>query len=121
MSDSPLLTSKVGNVTVVRFSENAVLDTLVVEQMRASLLAMLDAPGPPRIVIEFQNVDFISSAALGVFALVFRRAAQTSAQVVFSQIRPELMPVFSLTSLNRMFRIFESTSQATAFLDAPPA
>ena len=57
--------SKVGDVTVVRFVDKTVLDESSIHELGQELFGLVDAQNGRKMVLNFSNVEFISSATLG--------------------------------------------------------
>jgi anti-sigma B factor antagonist len=120
MSDSCLIVGEQAGVSVVTFQDNAILDTLAIQSASRQLFELVDSPRTPNVLLDFRNVRFLSSQALGVLLTLRRKAAKTNTQVVFSGLRPELLRVFQLTKLDTMFSFFETPEEALAHFAKPP-
>ncbi len=67
---------KVQDVTVVGFTASAILDTLHIQQIGDELYGLVDKNAGGRIVLDFADVKFLSSQALGVLLTMRRKAEQ---------------------------------------------
>lgn len=115
MSESALAVSEVGDVTVVSFQGNSILDVSTVQQIGRELYELVEAQGKLRIMLDFKEVRFLSSQALGVLLTLRRKADKAGAEVVVSQARPELARVFKITKIDDMFKFFDDNAQAMAY------
>lgn len=105
---------------VVRFRNATILDTLTVQRISRELYEVLECPGAQCVVIDFQDVRFLSSHALGVLLTLRRRAAKGGVKVALAGLRPELLRVFQATKLDQVFTLFESGEAALAHFGVQP-
>jgi anti-anti-sigma factor len=120
MTESTLVVQEQGGVAVVGFRDNAILDMIAIRQIGEELGALLESAGRARVVLDFGNVRFLSSQALGMLLTLRRKADAAGAQVVLSQLRPELFRVFKITNLDKMFAFFDDNAQALAHFGVKP-
>ncbi len=62
--------------------------------------------GEKNIVVELAQVRFIDSSGLGALLSGFKNAAARSGKLVLSDIQPQVLSMFELTRLNRVFEIY---------------
>jgi len=118
MNGSGLNVQSHGSVSVVTFPD--VLDVECVQHLSPQLYALVEQPPTPHLLLDFRNVRFLSSRALGVLLTLRRKADPSGVQVAFSAMRPELLRVFQLTKLDALFRFFGSQDEALAAWGTPP-
>ena len=61
----PLSVSEEKGIRVVEFTNSKILDEANIAEIGASLNGLIDENEGPRLVLDFANVDHLSSAALG--------------------------------------------------------
>lgn len=106
---------EVGDVTVVRFLDRRILDDQHVRQLGQELFQLADAEHVRNVLLNFSNVDFLSSAALGKLITVDKKIRARGGKLLLSNLRPEVYnTVFALTLLNRVFDIKENEAEALA-------
>ena len=66
------------------------------------------------IVLNFTNVEFLSSAALGKLITLDRKVKAHQGRLKLSNIRPEILEVFQITKLNKVFDIRGEEAEAVA-------
>jgi anti-sigma B factor antagonist len=93
------------DVSIVEFTENKILDEMNIAEIGQALLDLGDSKDRPKILLDFANVDHLSSAALGMLINVNNKVRQNNGQLRLANIRPQIMEVFTITKLNRLFRI----------------
>jgi anti-sigma B factor antagonist len=116
MSESPARLNVTQNkdVGIVEFTESKILDEMNITEIGASLAAMVEAKDRPRLLLDFANVDHLSSAALGMLIDVNNRLKLRNGQLRLANIRPQIMEVFVITKLNKLFRIAATRAEALA-------
>ncbi len=67
---------------------------------------------PPRIVINFENTEFIDSVALAVLVSTMKRCRQNNGDVFLAAMSQPVKIIFELTRLNKAFHIFDSEVEA---------
>src|ERR1043166_8471768 len=100
------------DVKVVDFVESKILDEANIAEIGQQLTALVESKDRPKILLDFHNVDHLSSAALGMLINVNNRVKQQNGQLRLSNIRPQIMEVFVITKLNRLFRIANTRADA---------
>ena len=105
------------DVSVVEFTENKILDEMNITEIGQALAALVEGRDRPKLLLDFSNVDHLSSAALGMLINVNNRLKQQNGQLRLASIKPQIMEVFMITKLNRLFRISPSRGEALASFD----
>lgn len=113
-ADVQLLTHQMRDVTVVNLNEGSILDTQQVEHLGAELYRIVDDRACRKLVIDFSKVKFLSSSALGILIRLQKKAGEIKGRVVLCGLRKELMQVFKITSLDRLFTFYDNEEQALA-------
>ena len=104
--------SEVGDVTVVRFVDRKILDTANIQELADELFALVETDDRKKLLLSFSRVEFLSSAALNKLILLDRSVKKQRGQLKLCGLRPEIQEVFEITSLNRMFEIYDEESDA---------
>jgi anti-sigma B factor antagonist len=104
--------SKIGDVTVVKFVDRKILDEAGIQELGAELFALVERDNRRSILLNFADVDFLSSAALGKLITLDRKVKSLQGRMKMSNIRPEIMEVFQITKLNKVFDIRGEEAEA---------
>jgi anti-sigma B factor antagonist len=116
MADQPKSSLKVEDtlegVTRVGFREASILDVLTIQKIGQELYSLIDERGKKRVLLDFGYVRFLSSQALGVLVTLRRKADKAGAKVALAAIRPELLKVFKITNLDKMFTFYPTVEEA---------
>lgn len=110
--DSRLRITTTDGVSQVRFIDRNILDEANIQQIGEEILALVEGSARPRVVISFENVDHLSSAALGALITINNRVKAKGGRLALAQIDPQIHEVFVITKLNRLFDIHETVDQA---------
>jgi anti-sigma B factor antagonist len=102
------------NVRIVEFTNNKILDEANIAEIGATLNALIDENENPRLLLDFANVDHLSSAALGMLINVNNRVKQRNGQLRLANIKPQIFEVFVITKLNKLFKIQTTRADALA-------
>jgi len=112
MAGARLLIQPVRDVAVVNFSDASILDALQVQQIGEELYDLVETRARRKVILDFSNVRFLSSAALGVLINLRKKADGIKGKVMLCCIRPEIHRVFKLTNLDKLFEIYDSEEKA---------
>ena len=105
--------SDVGDVSVVQFKDRKIQDESNIQEMGRELFELVEQDRR-KILLNFMNVEFLSSAALGKLITLDKKIKTAKSQLKLSNIRPEIYEVFAITRLNKLFDINEDESDALA-------
>ncbi len=100
-----------GDTVQVEFTARKILDEANIAEIGEQLTAIVEKEEHPRIIISFAAVDHLSSAALGTLITINNKVKQRGGQLRLSNINPQILEVFLITKLDKLFRIY-STVQA---------
>jgi anti-anti-sigma factor len=106
--------SEVGDVSVVRFVDEKILDGAKIQQMGTELFDLAESADRGKVVLNFSDVEFLSSAALGKLITLDKKVKGKSGSLKLSNIRPEIYQVFAITKLNKLFDIKDDEADALA-------
>lgn len=99
-------------VFICEFTSNKVLDESNIKEIGDILGNLIDGRNYPKILLDFTNVDHLSSAALGMLINANNRLRQKNGQLRLCKIRPQILEVFAITKLNKLFRILPTRDEA---------
>ena len=95
----------VGDVAVVHFVDKKILDEQNIQMIGDDLFRLVDELGRRKILLNFGNVEFLSSAALGKLITMNRKVQAVRGKLVLCNIDPQIYEVFEITKLDRFFNI----------------
>ena len=109
-----LLCEPQGDVTVVNFVEKKILDELNIKEIGDELMELVEQHKKEKILINFENVEYLSSAALGKLITLNKKMQSRNGQLKLCEIAPSIYEIFKITKLNKFFEIHESEADALA-------
>ena len=79
--------------------------SIEIEGPGRSVQAFVDELGRRKVLLNFGNVEFMSSAALGKLITLHRKLQAVQGKLVLCNIAKSIMEIFEITKLNKMFTI----------------
>lgn len=110
--ESRLLVQQDGDVTHVDFLDRNILDDGAIQKIGQQITDLIDASNNPKILINFENVEHLSSAALGTLINVNNKIRLKGGQLRLSNIDPQIREVFEITRLDQLFQIHDNVASA---------
>ena len=90
-------------VLVARVVAERLVDLPVLDEFRDQLFAQASARPKVRLVLDVSAVTYLSSSALGKLVAVYKKVKETGGAMVVAGLKPALLPVFKVTSLDKVF------------------
>jgi anti-sigma B factor antagonist len=106
MAESRLLIQDFAGVCVVTFTDSSILDSATIDQLGKDLYHLTDDLNKQKMIIDFNNVKFLSSQVLGILITLNKKSAAIKGTLVLCSLKPDLMKVFTITSLDKLFKFF---------------
>lgn len=97
---------------MVRFADGKILDASNIEELGAQLFSLVEKENKKKLLLNFQNVEFLSSAALNKLIILDKKMKGTSGKLKLCTLRPEILEVFVITRLNQLFEIADDEQAA---------
>ena len=113
-AESLLRVANEDGVTHIQFVDRNILDEANIQQIGEEITRLVDETPQPKVLISFENVDHLSSAALGTLITINNKIRGKDGQLRLANIDPRIYEVFVITKLNRLFQIHDSADQALA-------
>jgi anti-sigma B factor antagonist len=95
----------IGDVTVVNFTDRKILDEQNIQLIGEQLFSLVDESGRKKILLNFGNVEYLSSAALGKLITLNKKLQGAGGKLILCNIDPQIYEVFEITKLNKLFNI----------------
>jgi anti-sigma B factor antagonist len=108
--------SESANISVVRFKDQKIIDPEAIQELGQELFDLIDRDERSKLVLNFDNVEFLSSAALGKLITFEKKAKRVGADLILTNISPEIFQVFAITNLDKLFKIKDTEADALAVL-----
>jgi len=110
--EAKFTTEQVGGTTWVRLRGPRITDQVYINELGDELVALLESGAQRDLLIDLEEVEFLSSAMLGKLIRLFKRAAQVGGRVRLCSIRPSIREVFEITQLHKVFEIYPDADEA---------
>jgi len=95
----------IGDVTVVNFTDRKILDEQNIQLIGEQLFGLVDEGHRHKILLNFSNVEYLSSAALGKLITLNKKIQSVKGRLILCNIDPQIYEVFEITKLNKVFNI----------------
>ena len=102
--------------TVITFMSEKILDETEIVALEHSILPIIEQAKVPNIVLNFENVKFLSSAVLGLLIRISKKIYQRNGQLKLCCINAKIFEIFKITRLDRVFEICEDVDAAAKTL-----
>ncbi|NCX99608.1 MAG: anti-sigma factor antagonist [Planctomycetia bacterium] len=106
--------TKTGDVSVVKFRDRKILDEAAIQELGSELFALVEIDNRKTILLDFDGVEFLSSAALGKLITFDRKVKTSKGRLKMCGIAPGILEVFQVTKLNKVFDIRPDAGEALA-------
>lgn len=118
MSEQRLNVTPHGEVAVVTFNDKKIVDSANIEEMGTEMFAVVEKDHLKHVILNFDGVEFLSSAALNKLILMDRKVKQAGGILRLCELRAEIMEIFTITNLTRVFDIRKTVADALKAFDA---
>ena len=100
-----LLTRTEDDVLIAYFQDVRIIDESRITSLGQELNELVNNAGNKKIVLNFQNVSFMSSAMIGKLVLFGKKCSTSGVDLRLSNINDNVEEVFSLMKLGKVFKI----------------
>jgi len=111
-SQGRLSVGQKGGVHVVHFLDRKILDESNIVEIANQLFDLVDANKGIKLCLNFGNVQYLSSTVLGKLITLNTRVNEDSGKLVLCAIRPQILEVFKITKLTKLFDITDDETTA---------
>lgn len=110
-------TQQNGEVLVVGFTDSKILDNQRIEQVGKELQETVAQAVNKKLLLNFRGVSFMSSAMITKLVMLNKRCKAQGVHLKFCEVSPNVMEVFKITKLNKLFDIQSDEEKALASYD----
>ena len=112
-----ITTATNGEVLVVGFLESKILDSQRIEQVGRELQDIVPGAIHKKLLLNFNGVSFMSSAMITKLVMLNKTCKAQSVNLKFCEVSPNVLEVFKITKLNKLFDIQGEEDKALASFD----
>jgi anti-sigma B factor antagonist len=80
----------VGDVTVVNFLDKRILDEQSVQAIGEQLFSLVDELGRKKLLLNFGNVEYLSSPVLGIMATLNKKVKAAGGRLIACNLNPQI-------------------------------
>jgi anti-sigma B factor antagonist len=91
--------------TIVTIMTERLLDAQDIQELQNSLMTIVEQARRQKLVLDFCNVQFLSSAALGLLVKIQKNICERKGQLQLRNINPKIHEIFKITKLAKVFDI----------------
>ena len=106
------------NATVVTLIDERILEEDDIRALREAIMSIVDQAGRLRLILDFRNVRFLSSAVLGLLIRISKKIYESVGELKLCNIDRKLQEVFKITRLTKIFDIHRDLESAVASLSS---
>jgi len=108
-----------GRQTAVVFQTPSLMNQADVERLRGDLVRMVDEEKRTRLILDFAQVQFLSSQVVGLLLSLLKKvtalkSADGGAELVLCGLRPQVLDLLKITRLDRLLTIKPTRKEAIA-------
>ncbi len=100
-----LLTRNEGDVLVAYFQDVRIIDESRITSLGQELTDIISSTDNKKVVLNFQNVSFMSSAMIGKLVLFGKKCKAAEVDLRMCNINENVDEVFTLMKLGKVFKI----------------
>ncbi len=102
----------VENATIVRFTDEKILEEKDVKALQDSIMSVVEQGERIKLILDFGNVRFLSSAVLGLLIRLSKRIYEKDGQLKLCNINSKIYEIFKITRLTTTFDIYKDVESA---------
>ena len=114
MSNAAIDIKVLNGVQTISFVDSRILDDTNINRIGEELFQVVEDNEHVKIVLDFGNVDYLSSAVLGKLVALHKKVAKATGTLILCNIKPSIMEIFKITKLVKVFSIHETLDEASA-------
>ncbi len=105
---SPLHVNHTSGVMLVTFRDRILLDTEELKIIEKDLLALVVGHPGVKVVVDFENVQSLSSQMLGALLKLGDQVGRLDGRLGLCNVNRNIRRAFEITKLKRIFRIYDT-------------
>ena len=118
IEDNPKIAVEyVQDIAVVTLTHKKILDETDIQAIENSLVPLIEQTPGIKLVLDFKEVQFLSSAVLGLLIRISKKIYESNGQLKLCNINDKIFQIFTITRLDRIFDIFKTQEAAINSLD----
>lgn len=103
---------------IVAFTDERILEEKDIQALYDSITSVIEQAEQIKLVLDFHNVKFLSSAVLGLLIKISKKIYERNGQLRLCSINPKIYEIFKITRLTKIFDICQDVDSAVQSLVA---
>ena len=100
------------NAAVVSFTDEKILEERDIKALRDSSMSVVEPAERIKLILDFSNVRFLSSAVIGLLIRLSKRIYEKYGQLKLCNINTNIFEIFKITRLTTTFDIHKDIESA---------
>ena len=92
-------------MTHVEFLGEKILDEETIAELREALESVVEKNGDGRMLLNFVNVQFMTSVMLGLLVSIHKKVRECGGKLELCNVSPSIRKVFEITQLTKILDI----------------
>lgn len=101
-----------GSVVIATLTDEKILNENQLLGLEGSFLPLIEQTNGIQLVINFQNVKFLTSSVLGLLIRISKKVYEKEGTLRLCAITPQILDVFRITRLDKIFEIHTDIDDA---------
>lgn len=101
-----------GRVAVATLTDEKILDEDQLSRLENSFMPLIAQTPGIQLIVDFSNVQFLTSAVLGLLIRVSKKVYETEGKLRLCSIDAKILDIFRITRLDKIFEIFPNIDDA---------
>ena len=93
------------DATTVTLMDKKLLDAQDIQELQEALMSVVKQARREKLILDFANVQFLSSAVLGLLVRVHKNICERRGQLQLRNINTKIYEIFKITKLTEIFDI----------------
>jgi len=98
--------------TIISFTDEKILEESDIKALQESIMSVVEQTERIKLILDFGNVQFLSSAVLGLLIRLSKRIYEHDGQLKLCNITPKIFEIFKITRLTKTFDIYKDVESA---------
>ncbi len=103
---------------IIAFTDERILEEKDIQALYESITSVIEQAEQIKLVLDFHNVKFLSSAVLGLLIKISKKIYERNGQLRLCSINPKIYEIFKITRLTKIFDICQDVDSAVQSLAA---
>jgi anti-sigma B factor antagonist len=103
-----------GEILTIFLTDAKILDAAQIEEIHQEISKILGEAQQRNVILDFREVKFLSSAALGMLILVNKTCKEYKINLKLCNIEADIAQIFKITGMNKVFAIYKTAEDALA-------